>query len=71
MGQATETVRTGGRQRQMWTVGRSCNETGRRPADRGRQADRRDLEKMREMVEVGRQVPTELCLQFWSHLCDA
>ena len=51
MGQATETVRTGGRQRQMWTVGRSCNETGR-------QTDRRDLEKMREMVEVGRQVPT-------------
>ena len=41
MGQATETVKTGGRQRQMWTVGRSCNETGRRPADRGRQAGRR------------------------------
>ena len=24
----------------MWTVGRGCNEIGRRPADRGRQAGR-------------------------------
>ena len=41
----------------MWTVGRGCNEIGRRPADRGRQAER-DLEKIKEMVEVGKQVAT-------------
>ena len=49
----------------MWTVGRGCNEIGRRPAGRGRQAGMeggrqtgRDLEKMKEMVEVEKQVAT-------------
>ena len=45
----------------MWTVGRGCNEIGRRPADRDRQADGqagRGIEKMKEMAEVGKQVPT-------------
>ena len=41
----------------MWTVGRGSNEIGRRPTGRGRQAGR-DLEKMKEMVEVGKQVAT-------------
>ena len=35
----------------------------------------RDLDKMKEMVEVGKQVATtrkhRLCPQFWIHLCDA
>jgi hypothetical protein len=35
-GQAAETEGQDGRHRQRWTVGRGCNEIGRRPADRGR-----------------------------------
>ena len=72
-GQAAETVRT--RWQAEWTAGRGCNEISRRPADRDRRPDRqagRDLERWWKLESKFLQCEkTELCLQFWNHLCDA